>query len=139
MRRLVLLFIAVLLTGCTKDFPELEALGENTGIVGTWIDDGYRGDTLWLKRAGELDKLKYGFTIEDDGTFIERKNVGWATTLNVPLDDYEGTWEAVSDSLINITVAFWGGMMTYQIRIISVDEEDLAIQYLYSEDREEAR
>ena len=139
MRKLVLLFIAVLLTACSKDFLEVDMLGENAGIVGTWVDDGYKGDTLWLIRAGELDKLKYGFTIEDDGTFIERKSEEWSDTPPVTLDDYEGTWEAVSDSLINITVAYWGGMLTFQIRIIGVNEEYLAIQYLYSEDREEAR
>jgi len=83
MRRLVLLFIVVVLTACAKDFLELEALGENAGIVGTWIDDGQKGDTLWLKRAGELDKLKYGFTIEEDGTFIERKNAEWCWLLTL--------------------------------------------------------
>ena len=139
MKRLVLLFIVVALTACEKDLTELEELGENAGIVGTWIDDGQRGDTLWLKRAGELDKLRYGFTIEEDGTFIERKNVEWCATSSVTLDNYEGTWEAVSDSLLDITVGYWGGMMTYQIRIISVDEKDLAIQYLYSNDREKNR
>ena len=139
MKRLIFLFIVVLLTACAKDFLELETLGENAGIVGTWVDDGQKGDTLWLKRAGELDKLKYGFTIEKDGTFIERKNAGWCATSSVTLDNYEGTWEAVSDSLINITVAYWGGMMTYQIRIISVDERNLAIQYLYSDSREKTR
>ena len=139
MKRLIFLFIVVLLTACAKDFLELEALGENAGIVGTWVEDVQRGDTLLLQRTGELDSKKYGFTINDDGTFIERKNAGWCATLPITYDNFEGTWEAVSDSLMDITVAYWGGMMTYQIRIISLDEEELAIKYLYTENRMDSR
>ena len=51
----------------------------------------------------------------------------------------DGTWEAVSDSLLDITVAYWGGMMTYQMRIVSLDAEALAIRYLYTEARVDTR
>ena len=139
MNRLVFLFIVILLASCEQDLLEADALGENAGIVGTWIHNGYQGDTTLLKRASDLDKLKYGFIIEDDGTFVERKNSGWCATTPISYSDFEGTWEVVSDSLLDITVAFWGGMMTYQIRIVSVDAGDLAIKYLYTDERLNAR
>ena len=116
----------------------MDALGENVGIVGTWVDNGYMGDTLLLYRAGELDSQNYGFTIPEDGTFVERKNSGWCGTPPIAYDNFEGTWEVVSDSLLDITVAYWGGMMTYQIRIISVDAQELSIRYLYDENRVES-
>jgi len=49
------------------------------------------------------------------------------------------TWKAVSDSLLDITVAYWGGMMTYQIRIVSLGAEELSIRYLYTENRTDSR
>jgi len=139
MSKWILLFVVVLLTACESDMAELESLGSNSGIVGTWVEDTLRGDTLLFQRAGKLDEGKYGFTIGDDGSFLERKNAGWCATPPITYENFEGTWEAVSDSLLDIKVAYWGGMMTFQIRIISMEEEKLAIKYLYTDAREDAR
>ncbi len=139
MSKWILLFVVVLLTACESEMAELEALGSNSGIVGTWVEDAYMGDTLLFQRARQLDEEKYGFTIGDDGSFLERKNAGWCATPPITYENFEGTWEAVSDSLLDIKVAYWGGMMTFQIRIISLDEEKLAIKYLYTDAREDSR
>ena len=139
MSKWILLFVVVLLTACESDMAELEALGSNSGIVGTWVEDAYMGDTLLFQRARQLDEVKYGFIIGDDGTFLERKNAGWCATPPITYENFEGAWEAVSDSLLDIKVAYWGGMMTFQIRIISLDEEKLVIKYLYTDAREDAR
>jgi len=139
MKRLAFLMMMVLMVSCSKEFLEVDALGENAGILGTWIDNGYLGDTLLMYRAGNLDTEKYGFTLNEDGTFVERKNSGWCGTPPIAYDNFEGTWEIVSDSLLDITVAYWGGMMTYQIRIISVDSQELAIMYLYTDSRVDSR
>jgi hypothetical protein len=138
MKKLMFLLVVVLMVSCEKETIDLEALGENTGILGTWTEDEYKGDTLLLDRSGKLDNDRYGFTIKEDGTFIEHKNAGWCGTPPITYDNFDGTWEAVSDSLLNITVAYWGGVMTYQIRIVSVDGAKLAVRYLYSFDRAEA-
>ena len=138
MKRLAFLMMMVLMVSCSKEFLEVDALGENVGILGTWIDNGYHGDTLFMYRAGKLDAEKYGFTLKEDGTFLEHKNSGWCATPPISYDNFEGTWEVVSDSLLDITVAYWGGMMTYQIRIIKVGEQELAIRYLYDENRMDA-
>ena len=127
------------LYSCEKSVPELAELGMNEGIVGTWVQSGKTGDTLLLSRAGELASDHYGFVIEKDGSFLERKNSSGCGTAPISYANYTGSWEIVSDSLLNITVGYWGGIMTYQIRIISLDPDDLVIRYLYSEDREESR
>jgi len=139
MKKLIFLMVMVLLLSCEKELMEMEALGANAGIVGTWIEEGYQGDTTLLKRAGKLNEVKYGFTINEDGSFIERKNSGWCGTPPISYANYDGSWEAVSDSLLNVTVGYWGGMMTYQIRVVSLQGEDLAIKYLYSEDMAKTR
>ena len=139
MKKIAFLLVLVLMFSCEKDLMETEALGSNAGIMGTWIEQEYEDDVLWLDRSENLDPAKYGFTINDDGTFIERKNAGWCGTPPIYYDNFDGTWEAVSDSLLEITVGYWGGTMTYQIRIVSLDKDNLAIRYLYAEDRANAR
>lgn len=129
----------ILLLSCEKEHPEAEMLGQNVEVVGTWVEEEYREELLWLKRSTELDPLGYGFTIRENGDFIERKNAGWCGTPPITYADFEGSWEALSDSLLDITVGYWGGIMTYQIRIVSLDQEMLAIRYLYAEDRTNAR
>lgn len=138
MKRLFIIFFLVLLISCEQDMLELADLGANAGIVGTWVEDRQQGDTLFLERSGSFDKEKYGFTLNDDGTFVERKNAGFCGTPPITYDNFEGTWEPVSDSLLDITVAYWGGVMTYQIRIVSLNGEELAIRYLYNENRMDA-
>ncbi len=141
MKRLTILIVMALLAiSCEKQAGlELDALGENAGIVGTWVEEEYLGDTLWLERAGDLDVDKYGFSINGDGTFIEHKNANWRETNPVFYDNFEGTWEAVSDSLLSITVGYWGGVITYQIRIVALDAYELAIRYLYTTDMTDSR
>ena len=134
MKKLVSLVLLVMLVSCEKEFLEVDDLGENAGLVGTWVQEGYTGDTTLLRRMSALDEHQYGFTIVEDGTFIERKNSGWCGTPPIAYANYDGTWKAISDSLLNITVGYWGGVMTYQIMIVSLRADDLAIKYLYSSD-----
>jgi hypothetical protein len=139
MKRLLFLAVVVLFISCEADLLNMEALGDNANIVGTWVEDEYQGDTLYLDRSETIDKNRYGFTIHEDGTFIEHKNAGWCGTPPITYDSFDGTWEAVSDSLLDITVAYWGGVMTFQMRIVYLDAEKLAIRYLYTENRTDSR
>jgi len=134
MKKLVIMLFALLLIACEKELMDTEALGENEGIIGTWIENGYEADLTLLKRVNNLDPTKYGFIIEENGSFVERKNAGWCGTPPITYENFEGSWVALSDSLIEITVSYWGGTMTYQMRIVSLDAEDLQIRYLYTND-----
>ncbi|MCK4747370.1 MAG: hypothetical protein KAT15_10055 [Bacteroidales bacterium] len=139
MKKLLLLIAMILLVSCEENLQDTEALGENADIVGTWVEEvdltHVEDGTTQLKRADELDPSLYGFTIKDDGSFVERKNAGWCGTPPISYDNFDGTWVALSDSLLEITVGYWGGTMTYQMRIVSLDQEQLRIRYLYAEDR----
>lgn len=135
MKNIVFLVSIVMLISCSDDMQEAKMLGENADIVGTWIENGYEDDVTLLERSAELDLTKYGFIISGDGTFTERKNTGWCATPPISYDNFDGHWVALSDSLLEITVGYWGGTMTYQIRIVFLDHEELGIRYLYAEDR----
>jgi len=145
MKKLLFLLILVLTLSCEKDSMDTEALGQNSGIIGTWVeqidislsavDDG----VTRLTRMEELADSGYGFTVNGDGSFIERKNAGWCGTPPISYDNFEGTWVALSDSLLDITVAYWGGKLTYQMRIVTLEGDQLGIRYLYAEDRAKAK
>jgi len=145
MKKLIYLLMLLFLFACEKEGSELKSLGEHAGIIGTWVEEidaslpiSNEGITR-MSRSKELDPDLYGFILHDDGSFTEHKNAGWCGTPPIVYDTYEGTWEALSDSLLNITVAYWGGILTYQMQIIFLDEDELGIRYLFSEDRIEAR
>jgi len=144
MKKLCLLFILVFFLACEKENPEVKNLGENTSIIGTWVD---MADPLYspeeghtrLERSEELDPDHYGFTFHGDGSFTERKNSGWCGTPPITYGNFEGTWEPLSDTLLDITVAYWGGILTYQMHIVSLEGDELKIRYLFTEDRVEGK
>jgi hypothetical protein len=140
MKRIIWMAIGLSwMLSCEKEAMNATLLGENAGVVGTWIEEGYVEDIRWLRRSADLDASGYGFKIKENGDFIERKNAGWCGTPPITYANFEGTWEARSDSLLDITVGYWGGMMTYQIRIVSMDHARLAIRYLYAGDRADSK
>ena len=139
MKKLLLMLLVLVSISCEKELVDTEALGENVAIMGTWIENGYEEDLTLLKRGDQLDPSKYGFTLEENGSFIERKNSGWCGTPPIAYENFEGSWVALSDSLIEITVAYWGGTMTYQMRVVSLGTEELRIRYLYADERVDAR
>ena len=71
-----------------------------------------------FSRSEEFNPDRYGFTFHKDGSFTERKNSGWCGTPPIAYDNFEGSWKPLSDTLIDITVAYWGGTLTYQMQIV---------------------
>lgn len=67
--------------------------------------------------------------------FIERKNSGWCGTPPVSYSDFEGNW-SINDSLLNVSVAYWGGLADYQWKIISLDDKRLTIVVVSQEYKE---
>ncbi len=123
------------MVACEKEMQEADALGANSTITGAWVENGYVENMTMFQRSEALEASKYGFILGGDGSFVERKNSGWCGTPPIAYADYEGTWEALSDSLLEVTVGYWGGVMTYQMRIVSLESDQLKIRYLYAEDR----
>lgn len=145
MKKLLFLFIPFFVLACENDLLEVDALGENIGIIGTWVEEvdislPSPGDGVTLLRRSEnLDTDSYGFILHDDGSFTEHKNAGWCGTPPIAYDNFEGTWVPLSDTVLDITVGYWGGTLTYQMHIVSLDGNELGIRYLFSEDRVETK
>jgi hypothetical protein len=135
MKRIIYVLILLMTVSCSGDMFEKDFLAENTGIIGTWVQKGTTGDISILEREDNLDPASYGFVLRDDGKFIERKNAGFCGTPPITYDNFDGEWIALSDSLLDITVGFWGGTINYQMRIVTLGDDILKVRYLYGEDR----
>ena len=132
MKKLAVFLVIILMASCEKmEDSNYERLAYLSDIIGTWVESGYEETIAVMKKAGSLDPEKYGFILKSDGTFTERKNSGWCATPPISYENYDGRWVAVSDSLLEITVGFWGGTMKYFMHVVSVDEEYLRIRYEY--------
>jgi hypothetical protein len=144
MKRMLFLLSLAVIFSCSNDLPE-EHLGENKGIIGTWVElpalegNWTNEEGRTLERRSELHAESYGFTISENGDFLERKNAGWCGTPPITYDNFEGSWEALSDSLLQITVGYWGGVINYQMRIMDLQDELLLIRYLSVDERAEAK
>lgn len=126
-KSVTLILIAIVAVSC-EEKEQLHPETDNQ-LIGHWTNM-LQNDTLWtFERVTKLPENAYGFVIKSNYQFIERKNVGWCGTPPVSYGDYEGSW-AMSDTILNINVPYWGGMAEYQWKLISVDENILTIYQL---------
>lgn len=127
-----LFFAALLFTSCT----EKVIIPQNSlDISGYWINQDLNDTIFSFQRAAALADGQYCFGMLSDGTFIERKNAGWCGTPPIAYADYEGDW-SMQDSLIHISVPYWGGIAHYSWKIISIDDEILTY-YVVNADYEQ--
>lgn len=101
-------------------------------LIGHWINHQVEDSIVSYHKSAVLKENQYGFTFNPDFSFIERKNSGWCGTPPISYGDFSGTW-AVEDSIINISVKFWGGMADYKWKVISIDHATLRTLHLESE------
>ncbi len=119
----ILLFVFVLLA-CEKNNENLAANPDQ--LIGSWFNPHYNDSIVTYERSEGLVENDYGFSINEDRTFIERKNAGWCGTPPISYADYDGTWSK-NDSIIEISVGYWGGTSEYTWKMVSVDETTLII------------
>jgi hypothetical protein len=130
MKNLIWLLFPILLISCEK---EQELIIENSNeLTGSWINQVVNDSVMEYSKAETLKDNDYGFEFKPNQVFIERKNAGWCGTPPIAYADFEGTWQR-QDSILIITVDYWGGTADYKWEIISVDENSLKI-YKVSEE-----
>ncbi|HET6556461.1 MAG TPA: hypothetical protein VFG54_04045 [Prolixibacteraceae bacterium] len=130
--KLLLLLLVITLIGCEETIEP--KVSNSNPLIGSWINPQSM-DTLWrYERADALQDDCPGFTFKAEGWFVERKNAGWCGTPPITYANFNGTWTR-NDSLIQITVDYWGGETDYQWRIISVDDHYLMLYKVKEEYR----
>jgi hypothetical protein len=130
MRNLITLCtLFFILIGCSKDNIQIDP---DNLLIGVWnYSDFNNNDNIYIRNNEFVDNNCYKFN--SDGTMIERKNSGWCGTPPITYADYSGTWNIINDTLIQISVGYWGGTTQYKLDIQSVDSNALKVSYV-SED-----
>lgn len=128
--KILLLVCIIPLIACEETIEP--KVNNSDPLIGSWINPAYI-DTLWrYERADALKDDCPGITFKPDGLLIERKNAGWCGTPPITYANYNGTWTR-NDSLIRITVGYWGGEADYQWKVISVDDRYLTVHRVKEE------
>lgn len=125
----VALFLFIVLLSCSKDKSDYNA---DNFLIGTWTFSSYQDDiSVFDRTVGFSDNRCYKFNT--NGTLIERKNSGFCGTPPITYADYPGTWEIISDTLIQITVGSWNGETKYTMAIESIDLKSFRARIIYEQ------
>jgi hypothetical protein len=125
------IFVFIFFAACEKE-ELLTASDESENLTGYWANQQL-ADTLYIyERSGRLVDNDYGFAFLSGGKFIERKNAGWCGTPPISYADFEGSW-SLNDSIITVTVGYWGGTSTYHWRVVSANDNLLIIDVISEE------
>jgi hypothetical protein len=101
-------------------------------LTGNWINPQYSDTLVTYSKADELIENELGISFNSDNTLVERKINGWCGTPPITTADYEGTWTR-NDSIVKITVGYWGGSVDNIWKIITLDNQKLVISVVKSE------
>lgn len=119
-----MILVVFAFTACDKDDEKMD--DDSSALIGFWINSEMNDSMITYKRVDRLKDDDYGFAFNANYKFIERKNSGWCGTPPISYADYGGTWEE-ADSVVKITVEYWGGTMDYIWEIVSVNDKELTI------------
>lgn len=121
-------FIAVLLSivlvACQKS--EIVPESGQSELYGSWTNPQYSDSIVTYTRIGSLIENQYGMLFSEGNKFTNRDNSGFCGTPPISTTDYEGTW-TINNSVIEITVPFWGGVSHKTWKVISLENEKLVI------------
>lgn len=113
------------MVGCSKNEDDKPIINQNDLIIGTWVNAQYNDSVYILTRSTELLDDKDGLTFNSDGTLIQRANSGWCGTPPISYTNYTGSWTQFPDNRYFIETEFWGGITSFEIEIIAIDEDKM--------------
>jgi len=122
---LLLALCGIILFACSE-VNEIDIQTNEPDITGFWINQNYSDTLITYERASELKEDQYCFSFQSDGIFLERKNAGWCATPPIAYANYEGSW-TLNDSIIEVSVEFWGGIADLKWKVNSVNNQKLSI------------
>ena len=120
--------IIFFLISCT-DNPINQSVPEN--LLGTWIFRSYENEIYTMEKSFRLENDNSGLVILNNGSLIERKNIGWCGTPPIVYGNYQGTWKSAPDNMLEVNVEYWGGTEIYSMEIVSVTNSKLVFKKNY--------
>lgn len=104
----------------------------NAELIGNWTDPQYSDTIITYTRANNLVENQYGIAFKEGNKLVERQNSGWCGTPPITTADYDGIW-TWTDSIVNISVGYWGGTADLTWKVIQLTEKKLVISVVKSE------
>jgi hypothetical protein len=123
---LSLIILSVALSSCGKE-KETNIVTPGD-LVGCWVNPQYNDSTIVYNRAAEFADGP-GILFKIDGSLVEKMNAGFCGTPPVTYAEYAGSF-IVYDSIISVSVGYWGGTMDYALELISVNGDFLTVKRL---------
>ena len=126
---IVIVSLLIIIAGCSKESIQIDT---DNLLIGVWnYYDFSDNATVYTRSNDFVDGPCYQFN--NDGTMTERKNAGWCGTPPISYADYPGTWTILNDTLIQISVGYWGGTINYKLDIVSIDSDILKASFVYED------
>ena len=100
----------------------------NQAYKGHWSFPEYTDSAVIYSRVSDLSLDNYGFSILDNGVFIEKKNSGWCGTPPISYTLYTGSWREISDSILFIQTEYWGGELELKYYLIRIENDTIEIR-----------
>lgn len=126
---LSIFFLMILAGGCSKDDIKIDP---DNLLIGVWNYSSYNDNSVIFSRSDQfIDNHCYKFN--RDGSLTERKNSGFCGTPPISYADYSGSWSILNDTLIQVTVAYWGGTTKYKLDIEQIDLNTLSASFVYED------
>lgn len=119
---------------CAKE-NDTEVKLAHPSFYGHWERVGFDKNKTRFIKSTTLTPNGYGFSLLEDGTFIERKEAGWCGTPPIIYANYNGTWKAINDSTLDISVGYWGGTTQYNLKIKEIKKDSLTVEFIYPIDK----
>jgi hypothetical protein len=124
---LLLAILAVTFASCGKEDIIIDP---DNPLIGNWTFTDYNDNAMIFKRSnGFIDDHCYNF--KSDGSLTERKNSGSCGTPPIAYEDFVGTWSFKNDTLVEVTVGYWGGTDNYTLDIDFLNLNFLEVKYIW--------
>ncbi len=120
--------LIVLLLPLASSFDSYE-LKDSRFLLQKWVQEDYDQNGFRYKSASSFESDKPGIEFLKDGSLIKRQNAGWCGTPPISYDNFDGKWERISDNEIKIEHRFWGGTSIANVRIVSLTETEMIVQF----------
>jgi hypothetical protein len=129
MKPIALIVTLFFLSACTDSLSTNVEVLKNSmidNIAGHWSNMEVTDAGNLLRKVDKIPDDQYGITFNEDGTLTEWKNSGWCGTPPIMRSEFDGTWEIINDTLLNIEGTYWGGTMRLEWIIVDVNNKLLS-------------
>jgi hypothetical protein len=109
--------LLLILGACSKDDIKIDP---DNLLIGVWNYSASTDTVNIYVRSSEFSDTP-GYKFNSDGTLTERNNSSFCGTPPIIYADYSGIWSVENDTLIKITVGYWGGTTTYRLDLEMVN------------------